>query len=76
MIGFLAVWLVGATTWGSSITVGGTQTLDTLSFVEKLLVGLVVVSTGSAFYDLKRSFDNTDSAATPPIVGPPKGPVA
>jgi formate hydrogenlyase subunit 3/multisubunit Na+/H+ antiporter MnhD subunit len=73
VVGFLAVWLVGATTWGSTVTVGGTKTLDQLSFPEILLVGLVVVSVGSAVYDLKKSFDNTDSAATPTLLPPPKG---
>jgi len=71
VIGIIAVWLVGATDWGSSITVGGTKTLDLLSWAEKVLAGLVVVSTGSAFYDLKKSFDNTDSAHTPVLL-PPK----
>lgn len=73
VVGTLAVWLVGATVWGSTITVGGSQTLNALSVAEKLLVGLVVVSAGSAFYDLKKSFDNTDSASTPRLV-PPKDP--
>lgn len=68
VVGVLAVWLVGATSWAETITVGGTETLNTLSFPEKLLVGLVVTSIGSFGYDLKRSFDNTDSAATPPLV--------
>lgn len=73
LVGFLAVWLVGATTWGQAITVGGSQTLNALSFVEKLLVGLVVTSVGSFAYDLKRSFDGSDSAVTPPLVPPKAG---
>lgn len=74
IIGFLAVWLVGATSWASTVTVGGTKTLDQLSFPEILLVGLVVVSVGSTVYDLKKSFDNTDSAATPTLLPPKKEP--
>jgi len=73
IIGVAAVWLVGATVWGETITVGGTQSLSLLSAPEKLLVGLVVVSAASGLYDLKKSFDNTDSASTPPLV-PPKTP--
>lgn len=70
LIGIAAVWIVGATDWAQTITVGGLKTLDALSWAEKVLVGLVVMSTGSVVYDLKRSFDNSDSAATPPLVGP------
>ena len=71
VVGIIAVWLVGATDWGSSITLGGTKTLDALTWAEKILAGLVVVSAGSSFYDLKKSFDNTDSAQTPQLI-PPK----
>lgn len=74
VIGFVAVWLVGATDWGRTITVGGLKTLDLLSVAEKVLVGLVVVSVGSTVYDLKKSFDNTDTATTPTLLKP-KGPV-
>jgi hypothetical protein len=73
VIGSLAVFLVGESSWGSTVTVGGTQTLDQLSFIDTLLVGLVVVSVGSAVYDLKKSFDNTDTAAVPTLLPPPKG---
>ena len=53
---------------GCMITVGGTKTLDGLSFPETLLVGSVVTAAGSVVYDLKRSFDGSDSAATPPLL--------
>lgn len=72
VIGIIAVWLVGATDWAQTVTVGGLKTLDKLSWAEKVLVGLVVTSVGSVVYDLKKSFDNTDTAATPMLV-PPKG---
>jgi hypothetical protein len=68
LVGLAAVWLVGATDWGATITVGGTKTLDMLSVAEKVLAGLVVVSAASTVYDLKKSFDNTDSAQTPSLV--------
>jgi hypothetical protein len=66
--GVAAVWLFGATAWGPVVTIGE-KSLDALSFADKMVVGLVVVSTGSALYDLKRAFDGTDSAATPPLTG-------
>lgn len=68
LIGFLAVWLVGATDWGTAITVGGTKTLNMLSWAEKVLVGLVVVSTASTVFDIKKGLDNSDSAATPTLL--------
>jgi hypothetical protein len=74
LVGFLAVWLFGSTDWGQTLTVGGTKTLDLLSIGEKVIVGLVVVSAGSVLFDFKKSFDNSDSASTPPLVGPPKPP--
>jgi hypothetical protein len=70
VIGVLAVWLLGATIWGAQINVGD-QTLDLLSFWDKVVAGLVVASSASFGYDLKRSFDGSDSAATPPMVPPP-----
>jgi uncharacterized membrane protein len=73
VIGTIAVWIVGATDWASTVTVGGLKTLDMLSWAEKILVGLVITSVGSTVFDLKKSFDNTDSAATPQLVPPPKG---
>lgn len=68
LIGIAAVWLVGSTDWAQTVTVGGLKTLDKLSWAEKVLVGLVVASTAVFGYDLKRSFDNTDSAATPALL--------
>jgi hypothetical protein len=67
-IGVLAVWLVGATDWGATITVGGTKTLDLLGWAEKILVGLVVVSAASTVADLRKSFDNSDTATKPHLV--------
>jgi hypothetical protein len=68
IIGVIAVWLVGETNWGDTITVGGDLPLSALSFAEMLLVGLVIVSAGSAIFDFKKSFDNSDSAETPKLV--------
>lgn len=70
VVGIIAVWLVGATDWGATITVGGTKTLDLLGWAEKILVGLVVVSAASTVADLRKSFDNSDTATKPPLVGP------
>jgi hypothetical protein len=73
LVGIAAVWLLGATVWGNQINVGD-KTLDLLSFWDKVVVGLVITSAGSAFYDLKRSFDRSDSAATPSLVPGPTAP--
>jgi hypothetical protein len=75
VVGVAAVWLFGATAWGNQVNVGE-KSLDLLSFPDKLVVGLVVMSAGSTIYDLKRSFDRSDSAATPALIpGGNKGPV-
>jgi len=74
VVGVAAVWLFGATAWGAQVNVGE-KSLDLLSFADKLVVGLVVMSAGSTLYDLKRSFDSSDSAATPALIpGGNKGP--
>jgi hypothetical protein len=73
VVGFLAVWLVGSTDWGATITVGGTKTLDMLSVAEKVLAGLVVASAAATTADLKKAFDGTDTATKPPLVPPKAG---
>jgi hypothetical protein len=62
VVGFLAVWLVGSTDWGATISVA-----------EKVLAGLVVASAAATTADLKKAFDGTDTATKPPLVPPKAG---
>jgi hypothetical protein len=68
LVGIAALWLFGATVWGGLVSVGE-HTLDDLSFWDKVVAGLAVVSSASFGYDLKRAFDRSDSASTPALLG-------
>lgn len=75
--GVLVVFLLAGTDFASGIKIGD-MVLSNLNAASLILVGLSVGSSASVGYDLKRSLDNTDSAAQPslvtgevPIVPPP-----
>ena len=42
--------------------------LSTLDFASKLIVGLVLASSASVAFDLKKAIDRSDSAVTPSLV--------
>jgi hypothetical protein len=50
---------------------GSGQALGTLDGPSQILVGLLVASLGSTVVDVKQALDGSDSAAKPPLIGPP-----
>jgi len=62
------VFLVGATQWGDGWAFGD-LTVASMNAASKVLAGLAIGGSASAAYDLKRAFDNSDSAAQPPLIG-------
>lgn len=46
-----------------------------LDFGSIILVGLVISSVASSLVDTKQAIDGRDSAAKPPLIGPPVAPV-
>ncbi len=50
---------------------GADAALGTLDGPSQILVGLLVASLGSTIVDVKQALDSTDSAAKPPLLGPP-----
>lgn len=67
--GVIAITLFANSDFASSIDLGG-QTLTSLNFVSQVIIGMSATSLFSAFYDLKSSLDNTDSAKTPALITP------
>ncbi len=67
LAGILAITLFANSDFSSGIDFGG-QALGSLNFVSQVIVGLSATSLFSAFYDVKRALDNTDSAKTPALI--------
>ncbi len=65
--GILAITLFANSDFASGIDFSG-KTLDSLNFLSQVIIGLSATSLFSAFYDVKRAIDNTDSAKTPALV--------
>lgn len=61
-----AVFLVAQTEFAHGIDVGG-RALSVLPGWDLLVLGLMATSLLSAAYDVKKSIDNSDSAAVPPL---------
>ncbi len=66
--GILAVALASAAKIANGVDLGGVQ-LGNLDLWSAVFVGLGLSSTGSFLYDFKKARDNTDSAATPNLLG-------
>lgn len=73
----LVVWAAGvgvfallaATNWADGIKVGELA-LGQLNFASLVLVGVSAGSAASVGFDVKKAIDKSDSAHTPPLVGP------
>lgn len=63
--GIIAVVLAAQTDVAETVTAWGNMALSELDGWSQIWAGLVVASVGSAGYDFKKAFDNTDSAAEP-----------
>jgi hypothetical protein len=61
------VFLMDVTSWTSGIKFGDTA-LVSLSFWDKVVLGLVITSLASSFFDIKKAIDGTDSASTPKLL--------
>lgn len=65
--GIAGIFLMAETQFASGISVGDTR-LDVLDGASKLVLGLVATSLLSTVNEIKKAIDNTDSAATPPLL--------
>ncbi len=67
--GIGAITLFANSNFSAEIIFGG-QSIGSLNFVSQAIIGLSATSLFSAFYDVKRALDNTDSARTPSLISP------
>lgn len=65
--GVVVILLVAQTQFAEGVSVNGIA-LTKLDFWSALFVGLIASSIGSFGNDLKKAFDNTDSAMVPPLL--------
>lgn len=65
--GFVLVALTAHTPWAAALVFGGFA-LSKLGVAAQVLVGIAVGSTVSGGVDVLKTFDNTQSAAVPPLV--------
>lgn len=63
------VAFAASSNFGGDITVMGDLTLSSLSVIEQVIIGMVLSSSVSVGFDLKKALDNSDSAKTPPLTG-------
>ena len=70
--GFVAIVLFAHSAYAPHLVIHGLR-FDHVSWWDQLLVGLMIGSAGSASYDLKRALDQSDSAATPPLIAQADG---
>lgn len=70
----VVVWGVGILVafLGVKSNLGGLSSINYLNWASVLLVGLSLGSVGSVINDFKQARDNTDSAAKPPLLKPPR----
>jgi hypothetical protein len=64
--GVIAVLLFAQTEWAESVAVGASSLAD-LEFWSQFVLGLEAASLTSAFYDLRKGFDGSDSAREPAL---------
>lgn len=65
--GIVGVVLFAHSDWGTAITLGD-KTLDQLNGWSQVIAGFAIGSLASAGTELKKAFDNSDSAAKPPLI--------
>ena len=69
VVSVAVVLLYAQTQWADGIAVAD-RALSDLNIWSQIVVGLNIAGGAGALYDLKKSIDNTDSAATPRLLGP------
>jgi len=67
----LVVFLYAASQLGDFVIPGTELVLQDANAWTKIALGLAIGSTASAAVDIKQAVDATDSAAKPPLLGPP-----
>ncbi len=67
LAGILAITLFANSDFSEGINFGG-RSLGSLNFVSQVIIGLSATSLFSAFYDVKRAIDRSDSAKTPALI--------
>ncbi len=65
--GILAITLFANSDFATTIEIGDSS-LANLNFVSQVIIGLSATSLFSAFYDVKRAIDRSDSAKTPALI--------
>ena len=68
--GIAGVAIAAHTQFAGSINFGSLP-LNKMNFVTQIFIGLIATSILSTVNEVKKAVDNTDSAAQPPLVGPP-----
>lgn len=68
--GSAVIALAAHTPWAAGLEFGGVA-LATLNIPAQIFVGIAVGSAGSLATDALKAADNSQSAALPPLVGPP-----
>ncbi len=69
LAGILAITLFANSDFSAGINFGE-RSLGSLNFISQVVIGLSATSLFSAFYDVKRALDNSDSARTPSLISP------
>lgn len=67
IIGVGAVLVAGQSHFAGGLVFSGVKAAD-FNFWDSVLAGMALSSVGSFGYDLKKSFDNTDSASEPALL--------
>lgn len=70
----LVVLAAHASVTADLVLPGTSMALGVIDGSSQVLVGLLVSSLGSALVDVKQAIDGSDSAAKPPLLGPPGAP--
>lgn len=71
--GVLLVFLAGAADITNKLVLwDGVPALSDINSASKVLLGMMLLSTGSVVYEFKKAFDRNDSAAEPALLSPAK----
>ncbi len=69
-VGIGVVMLMAHTLWSNEIKIGAV-TLQGLSAVEQVVLGLVITSLAAVLFDVKKAIDGTDTASAPKVLPGP-----
>jgi hypothetical protein len=69
-VGIGVVMLMAHTLWSNQIKIGAFS-LQALSAVDQVVLGLVITSVAAALFDVKKAIDGTETASTPKLLTGP-----